>query len=125
MKKVILTILGAAFLTAGVLSSTVADPTLDQAKESRKCLARLHKCFVPSDLEALLLNPPDTQGPVGDNTCAARCASTDNPSDQACGMTECIVLCEVAFDLVRGFCLNPPSIPPFLCDDGSFPPCPL
>ncbi len=58
MKKVILTIIGAAFLTAGLMSSTVADPTLDQAKETKKCIARLHKCFLPEDYEALLLSQP-------------------------------------------------------------------
>ncbi len=106
MKKVILTILGAALLTAGLLSSTVADPTLDQAKESRKCLARLHMCFVRADYEALLENPP-----TGFFECQAVCNDTPNPPGEACGVETCIQLCKVAFQTVVNFCPTPPSIP--------------
>ncbi len=105
MKKVILTIIGAAFLTAGLLSSTVADPTLDQAKETKICIARLHMCFLQEDYEALLANPP-TNTPE----CLNKCENSSNPPGEACGIEACFGLCNIAFEIVGGFCPNPPSV---------------
>ena len=105
MKKVLLFIIGSGFLAVGLLSSSGAVAG-DGASESKKCLARLQKCFVPSNYEALLLFPPD-QDLRGGNTCADRCNTTSAPRDQGCDVETCTRMCEVAFEFAAASCPNP------------------